>query len=122
VNVLLVYAHPESRSLNGSIRDFMVDRLVRAGHVVEVSDLYAMGWKASLDADDFPQRDAMQPFSPSADSRRAYTEGTQTADVAAEQDKLRRASRTSRRLLVRLRLQPRGGVGSCTLSTYLSVT
>jgi NAD(P)H dehydrogenase (quinone) len=91
VNVLLVYAHPEPRSLNGSIRDFMVDRFVRAGHSVEVSDLYAMRWKASLDADDFPQRDAMQPFSPSADSRRAFSEGAQTADVAAEQDKLRRA-------------------------------
>jgi NAD(P)H dehydrogenase (quinone) len=50
-----------------------------------------MRWKAGLDADDFPQRDAMQPFGPSADSRRAFTEGTQTADVAAEQDKLRRA-------------------------------
>jgi NAD(P)H dehydrogenase (quinone) len=92
VNVLLVYAHPEPRSLNGSIRDFMVDRFVRAGHSVEVSDLYAMRWKASLDADDFPQRDAMQPFSPSADSKRAFTEGAQTADVAAEQDKLRRAN------------------------------
>jgi NAD(P)H dehydrogenase (quinone) len=91
VNVLLVYAHPEPHSLNGSIRDFMVVRFVRAGHSVEVSDLYAMRWKASLDADDFPQRDAMQPFSPSADSKRAFTEGAQTADVAAEQDKLRRA-------------------------------
>jgi NAD(P)H dehydrogenase (quinone) len=91
VNVLLVYAHPEPRSLNGSIRDFTVDRFVRAGHSVEVSDLYAMRWKAGLDADDFPQRDATQPFSPSADSRRAFNEGTQTADVAAEQDKLRRA-------------------------------
>ena len=48
----------KSRSLNGSIRDFMVDRFVRAGHTVEVSDLYAMRWKAGLDADDFPQRDA----------------------------------------------------------------
>jgi NAD(P)H dehydrogenase (quinone) len=91
VNVLLVYAHPEPRSLNGSIRDFMVDRLVRAGHAVEISDLYAMRWKAGLDADDFPQRDAAQPFSPSGDSKRAFAEGTQTADVAAEQQKLRRA-------------------------------
>jgi NAD(P)H dehydrogenase (quinone) len=91
MNVLLVYAHPEPRSLNGSIRDFMVDRLVRAGHTVEVSDLYAMRWKAGLDADDFPQRDATEPFSPGADSKRAFAEGTQNADVAAEQDKLRRA-------------------------------
>jgi NAD(P)H dehydrogenase (quinone) len=91
MNVLLVYAHPEPRSLNGSIRDFMVDRLVRAGHAVEVSDLYAMHWKASLDADDFPERDAGHPFRPGADSKRAFAEDTQSADVAAEQDKLRRA-------------------------------
>ena len=91
MNVLLVYAHPEPRSLNGSIRDFIVDRFARAGHAVEVSDLYAMDWKANLDADDFPQRDATQPFSPAADSKRAFVEGTQTADVAAEQAKLRRA-------------------------------
>jgi len=91
MNVLLVYAHPEQRSLNGSIRDFMVDRFVRAGHSVEVSDLYAMRWKAGLDADDFPQRDATQPFRPGADSKRAFAEGSQSADVAAEQDKLRRA-------------------------------
>ena len=91
MNVLLVYAHPEPRSLNGSIRDFTIDRLVRAGHTVEVSDLYAMRWKAGLDVDDFPQRDATRPFSPGADSKRAFAEGTQTADVAAEQDKLRRA-------------------------------
>jgi NAD(P)H dehydrogenase (quinone) len=89
VNVLLVYAHPEARSLNGSLRDFMVDRLVRNGHAVEVSDLYAMRWKATLDADDFPHRDARRPFSPSADSKRAFTDSTQTADVAGEQDKLR---------------------------------
>jgi len=91
MNVLLVYAHPEPRSLNGSLRDFMVDRFVRAGHSVEVSDLYAMRWKAELDADDFPQRDATQPFRPGADSKRAFAEATQSADVVAEQDKLRRA-------------------------------
>jgi NAD(P)H dehydrogenase (quinone) len=91
MNVLLVYAHPESRSLNGSIRDFMVDRFVHAGHTVEVSDLYAMRWKAGLDADDFPQRDVTQPFRPGADSKRAFAEDTQSADVTAEQDKLRRA-------------------------------
>ncbi len=89
MNVLLVYAHPEPRSLNGSMRDFMVDRFVRAGRAVEVSDLYAMGWKPSLDADDFPLRDTTQPFSPIADSKRAFAEGDQTADVAAEQHKLR---------------------------------
>jgi NAD(P)H dehydrogenase (quinone) len=89
MNVLLVYAHPEPRSLNGTMRDFIVDHLRGAGHAVKVSDLYAMGWKAVLDSDDFPQRDADQRFDPSGDSKAAFFAGTQAADVAAEQDKLR---------------------------------
>ncbi|MGC1549718.1 MAG: NAD(P)H-dependent oxidoreductase, partial [Rhodanobacter sp.] len=88
MNVLLVYAHPEPKSLNGSLRDFIVGRLNDAGHTVQVSDLYAMQWKATLDADDFPQRDTAQRFNPSTDSRLAYVEGTQADDVAAEQAKL----------------------------------
>ncbi len=60
MNVLLVYAHPEPISLNGSLRDFSVQRLQAAGHAVQVSDLYAMNWKARLDAGDAPQRDAMR--------------------------------------------------------------
>ena len=55
------------------------------------SAIYAMRWKTSLDADDFPQRDAREPFSPIADSKRAFADSTQTADVAAEQHKLLRA-------------------------------
>ncbi|TAK75754.1 MAG: flavodoxin family protein [Aquabacterium sp.] len=88
MKVLIVYAHPERRSLNGSLNDFMIGRLRDAGHEVQVSDLYAMRWKPQLDADDFPQRDASQRFDASADSKRAYAQGTQTADVAAEQAKL----------------------------------
>ena len=57
MNVLLVYAHPEPTSLNGSLRDFTVQRLQAAGHTVQVSDLYAMNWKTTIDADDAPGRD-----------------------------------------------------------------
>lgn len=89
MNVLIVYAHPERRSLNGSLNDFMVRHLRAAGHEVQVSDLYAMDWKPQLDAADFPQRDPSQRFDASLDSKRAYAEGTQAADVAAEQAKLR---------------------------------
>jgi NAD(P)H dehydrogenase (quinone) len=88
MNVLLVYAHPEDQSLNGALRDFTVERLRRAGHTVQVSDLYAMRWKAALDADDFPARDTARPLSLGARSGHAFATGTQTADVAAEQRKL----------------------------------
>ena len=88
MNVLLVYAHPEPQSLNGSLKDFAVKRLEAAGHRVQVSDLYAMDWKAALDADDSLGRPADARFDPSLDSRRAFEEGRQTQDIAQEQEKL----------------------------------
>ncbi|SFC36646.1 NAD(P)H dehydrogenase (quinone) [Pseudomonas citronellolis] len=89
MNILIVYAHPEPRSLNGSLKDFAVARLQAAGHQVQVSDLYAMGWKAPLDAADSLDGAAAERFDPSEDSRRAYASGRQSADIATEQAKLR---------------------------------
>ena len=88
MKVLLVYAHPEPRSLNGALRDFAVSRLRGNGHEVEVSDLYAMGWKAVLDAGDSLAPRASARFDPSEDARRAYETGMQRADIAREQGKL----------------------------------
>ena len=73
MNVLIIYAHPEPKSLNGALKDFAVQRLEAAGHTVQVSDLYAMQWKATLDANDST----------------VSQNGLQTADIAAEQAKLR---------------------------------
>ncbi|MDR3098855.1 MAG: NAD(P)H-dependent oxidoreductase [Paraburkholderia sp.] len=89
MNVLIVYAHPEPRSLNGALKDFARERLTQAGHAVQVSDLYAMNWKAVLDAQDAPGRAATAPFNPSLDSKQAFASGTQSADIAREQEKLR---------------------------------
>lgn len=88
MNVLLVYAHPEPMSLNGALKDFSVKRLEAAGHTVRVSDLYAMKWKAVLDADDSTDHVPGAPFNASADSKRAFSNGTQTDDIAGEQEKL----------------------------------
>ena len=89
MNVLLVYAHPEPRSLNGSLKDFAVARLEAAGHHVQVSDLYAMQWKASLDAHDSLDREPDARFNPSLDSKHAFANGRQSTDIAQEQEKLR---------------------------------
>jgi NAD(P)H dehydrogenase (quinone) len=88
MNVLLVYAHPEPSSLNGSLKDFSVKRLEDAGHVVQISDLYAMKWKASLDEDDSMERQADARFDPALDSRHAFANGLQSQDIALEQGKL----------------------------------
>ncbi|TWI69424.1 NAD(P)H dehydrogenase (quinone) [Pseudoduganella lurida] len=90
MQVLYVFAHPEPRSLNGALKDHAIDHLRRAGHAVDVSDLYAMDWKARLDAAD-STGPAAGRFDPAQASKLAYENGWQSADIAAEQDKLRRA-------------------------------
>jgi NAD(P)H dehydrogenase (quinone) len=88
MNILFVYAHPEPESLNGSLKNFSVKRLEAAGHSVQVSDLYAMQWKASLDAHDSTDRQGDARFDPAQDSRRAFENGRQSEDIAGEQNKL----------------------------------
>lgn len=90
MNVLIVYAHPEPRSLNGSLKDFAVRHLAGAGHAVQVSDLYAMNWKAGIDAGDSTELPAEgERFDASMASKQAFEAGHQRPDIALEQDKLR---------------------------------
>ncbi|PWF24700.1 NAD(P)H dehydrogenase [Corticimicrobacter populi] len=89
MNVLLVHAHPEPHSLNGSLAHFTVQHLQHSGHGVQVSDLYAMQWKATLDTGDDLAFRAGEHFDPSANSKRAYDTGMQSADITHEQEKLR---------------------------------
>lgn len=84
----IVYAHPEPTSLSGHLKNRAVAALEQAGHEVIVSDLYAIGWKAVADADDFPERRDTAPLKYGKASQEAYRTGTQTADIAEEQRKL----------------------------------
>jgi len=65
--------------------------LEERGHRVMSSDLYAMQWKAVFDEYDFPARADPVRLSFIDESGHAYSTGQQTADVAAEQEKLRAA-------------------------------
>ncbi|MEV7214461.1 NAD(P)H-dependent oxidoreductase [Kitasatospora cineracea] len=87
MKTLIVHAHPEPKSLNGSLKDHAVSVLEAAGHQVRVSDLYAMGWKAAADAADYGPH-ASSPLKVPLDSGRAFEAGELTADVRAEQEKL----------------------------------
>ncbi|WP_432049956.1 NAD(P)H-dependent oxidoreductase [Verrucosispora sp. NA02020] len=87
MKTLVVYAHPEPRSLNGALKDLAVSTLEAAGHEVRVSDLYAMNWKAVVDAADFGGY-ATEPLRVIPNSGGAYDAGALTADVRAEQEKL----------------------------------
>jgi NAD(P)H dehydrogenase (quinone) len=87
MKTLIVHAHPEPKSLNGALKDLAVATLEGAGHEVRVSDLYAMKWKAVVDAADYGPH-ASSPLRVAADSGRAFDAATLTDDVRAEQEKL----------------------------------
>ena len=88
MKIFIVYAHPEPRSLNGSLKDFAVSFLRSSGHEVIVSDLYKMQWKPVGDQADFLNHSANQRLHYIKSSALAYKEGTQTEDIIKEQNKL----------------------------------
>jgi NAD(P)H dehydrogenase (quinone) len=88
MKVLIVFAHPEQKSLNGALRDVAIDELKAQGHEVRVSDLYADGWKSELDRADFPTWPVGDRFVPGLASKYAFLGDTFTKDVKAEIEKL----------------------------------
>ncbi len=88
MNVLIVFAHPEPRSLNAALREVAVEELKAQGHAVQVSDLYAMNWKTEIDRADFPNLDTDTRMKVAAASAGAFASGALTEDVKAEQEKL----------------------------------
>lgn len=88
MNVLIVFAHPERQSLNGALLDVALSELHAQGHQVQVSDLYAMNWKATVDHDDFPGFKPTDRLKVAAESSREFAAHTLTDDVKAEQEKL----------------------------------
>lgn len=88
MKVLLVFAHPEPRSLNAALRDVAIDELKTQGHEVRVSDLYAEHWKSAIDRADFPALSPDERLVPILSSKKAFDTDTLTEDVKAEIDKL----------------------------------
>lgn len=88
MKILLVYAHPDPRSLNAALRDVAVNELKAQGHEVLVSDLYAQGWKSEIDRADFPALPPDARLKVPAASGAAFTANALTPDVKAEQEKL----------------------------------
>lgn len=88
MRVLLVFAHPEPRSLNAALRDVAVSELQTQGHEVLVSDLYAQRWKAPIDRADFPLLGPEERLMVPAASGAAFAADALTEDVKAEQEKL----------------------------------
>jgi NAD(P)H dehydrogenase (quinone) len=88
MKVLLVFAHPEPRSLNGALRDVAIKELKAQGHEVRVSDLYAISWKSEVDRADFLSLAPDARFKPGKASAEAFEANALTEDVRAEIEKL----------------------------------
>ncbi|QRO02114.1 NAD(P)H-dependent oxidoreductase [Archangium violaceum] len=89
MNTLIVLAHPDPHSLNAALARHAAATLERAGHSVQITDLYRAGWSAVLDRGDFPQLAKDERLRPVEASRVAYATGCQPPDVTAEQARLR---------------------------------
>lgn len=88
MNVLLVFAHPEPRSLAASLRDVAIRKLEAEGHEVRVSDLYAMRWKSEVGRPDFRSLAPDARLKVAAASGQAFEGQALTEDVKAEHEKL----------------------------------
>ncbi|CCC72141.1 hypothetical protein NCAS_0J01620 [Naumovozyma castellii] len=90
MKVLIVFAHPEKRSFNGSLLDETVKYLTEKGDQVKVSDLYRMNWKTTLDENDFPSFEKGTRLYPVLQSAKSsYSEEKFTKDVMEEQEKMK---------------------------------
>ncbi|OZM79896.1 NAD(P)H-dependent oxidoreductase [Pseudonocardia sp. MH-G8] len=88
MNVLWVFAHPEPRSLSGTLRADGERALRDLGHEVRTTDLYAMRWNPVVDRSDFTAEDGERLVVGDA-SERAHCGGTLSPDIRAQQDDLR---------------------------------
>ena len=89
-HALIVHAHPEPDSFCSAQMREATSALEVQGYTVELSDLYAMQWRAELNRGDFTHTPPVF-FKPQADQLRAATAQTFAADVAEEIAKMQRA-------------------------------
>ncbi|HII75953.1 MAG TPA: NAD(P)H-dependent oxidoreductase [Methanolinea sp.] len=84
MKILYVYAHPEPRSFNGALKDAAMVTLAVKGHDVKVSNLYAVRFKAILDAQDFRIRGRHDIFNPAAEQIHGIRTGSLAPDIQEE--------------------------------------
>ncbi|WP_236790650.1 NAD(P)H-dependent oxidoreductase [Amycolatopsis sp. GM8] len=87
MKVLWIYAHPEPRSLTGSLRDEGLRALTELGHQYRQSDLYAMHWNPVVDRSDYGL-DAASRLLVAGESEVAYDSRRLSPDILAEQEKI----------------------------------
>ena len=88
MKVLIGHAHYEDQSFCTALKDQAVATLTAAGHAVQVSDLYAMGWNPVASAADFGERANPDYCTYALEQRQGHESGTLAPDIRAEIDKV----------------------------------
>ncbi|WPZ13841.1 NAD(P)H-dependent oxidoreductase [Nitratireductor rhodophyticola] len=91
MHALIVFAHPEPASFNGTLKDAAAARLEALGHTVEVSDLYGEAFDPVEGAAHYADRQDPDHFAALAEQRHAGQRGTLPADVRREIARIERA-------------------------------
>ena len=91
MNVLIVFAHPESRSFNGALFDAAVMTLRAAGHTVATSDLYRMDFNPVSDRRNFTSTKEADFLKLQIEEMHATEEGGFAPDIEAELQKVEQA-------------------------------
>ncbi|XP_071332008.1 NAD(P)H dehydrogenase [quinone] 1-like [Trachinotus anak] len=90
--VLIVYAHQSDGSFNAAAKDAAVEVLTAQGCAVEVSDLYAMKFKATATAEDITgEVKNAKNFRYAEETKLAWEEGKLSPDITEEQRKVTEA-------------------------------
>ena len=89
MKVLIVFAHPEPKSLNGALKDMAAQTLKDIGHHLKVSDLYGMRFKATLNREDFLNLENPERFNPMMEQLHASQTESFASDIKEEMEKLK---------------------------------
>ncbi|XP_066043390.1 ribosyldihydronicotinamide dehydrogenase [quinone]-like isoform X2 [Chamaea fasciata] len=90
--VLIVYAHQEPKSFNGSLLKIAVEELTKQGCSVTVSDLYAMQFEPRATRNDIDgSLHNSEAFNYGVETWEAYKRGALSKDLVEEQKKVQEA-------------------------------
>ncbi len=88
MNVLIVLAHPEPKSMNGALAQLARETLAGAGHTVAFSDLHAMDFDPRSTRANFTTAFDVDFFKPQAEERHASQNSAFHPQLDAEMAKL----------------------------------
>lgn len=88
MKIFIIYAHQESKSFNGALRDIAINHFQKSGHEVTVSDLYAMNFNPIASPNDFKTISNPKSFKYSQEQKFSSANHSLANDIMEEHQKL----------------------------------